>query len=90
MSNYEGVMVVGEYIKRLVVASYDDSYVGDSLDMDFIVVGEPRYQVIVNQSEPSGYGGPFLSIAKISLFDLMSIDSALYDEISAEDVEYAY
>lgn len=86
--SYQGVIIVGENINRLIVANYENEYVGDSIGMSCMVIGEPRYQVIATQSEDSDFGGPFLNIGKLHLGDLMSIDSELYDEISSEDIEY--
>lgn len=87
MNNYQGIVVVGERVNRLVLASYDDMWVADSLDIEAIVIGEPRFQVIAMQSSDSSYGGPMIELGKIDLGDLLSIDSELYDEISSEDIE---
>lgn len=84
---YQGVMIIGENIKRLIVANYENEYVGDSIGMRCIVIGEPRYQVIASQSEDSNFGGPMLNIGKLHIGDLMSIDYELYEEISSEDIE---
>lgn len=85
--SYQGVMIIGENIKRLIVANYEDEFVGESIDVGTIVVGESRYQVIAAQSVDSNFGGPRLNIGKLYLGDLLSIDSELYDEISSEDIE---
>lgn len=87
MNNYQGIMVIGENANRLVLASYDDMWVADSLDMDAIVIGESRFQAIAMQSSDSSYGGPMIELGKIELWDLRSIDEQLYDEISSEDIE---
>lgn len=87
MNNYQGIMVIGENVNRLVLANYEDMWIADSLDMDAIVIGESRFQAIAMQSSDSSYGGPMIELGKIDLWDLLSIDEQLYDEISSEDIE---
>lgn len=87
MNNYQGIVVFGENINKLVLANYDDMWIADSLDMEALVIGESRFQAIAMQSSDSSYGGHMIELGKINLWDLRSIDEQLYDEISSEDIE---
>lgn len=82
-----GILIVGDCIRRLVIASCEDEWVGDSIDMESIVVGREKFDALCEVSEDNDFGAPYLYIREVSLPAVYNIDRNLFDEIAAEDIE---